>query len=73
MTDADVRPQDVLTLADFVSVYSFFFGPTTLNNSSRAFEQPKNAQLSISEVAVQVLQEERWRGTPEQVKSYFLS
>ena len=70
MIDADVRPQDVLTLADFVSVYCFFFGPSSNNFSDKPIEllPSKLTQLSLSEIAIQTLQEERWRGTADQVK-----
>ena len=70
MIDADVRPQDVLTLADFVSVYCFFFGPSSNNFSDKPIELPsKLTQLSLSEIAIQTLQEERWRGTADQVNT----
>jgi hypothetical protein len=68
MLDADVRPQDVLTLADFVAVYSFFFGPSSYVKKSEITEvTSRSAMLSLSEIAIQTLQEERWRGTLEQV------
>ena len=68
MLDADVRPQDVLTLADFVAVYSFFFGPSSHHKKSEYTEViSRSAMLSVSEIAIQTLQEERWRGTLEQV------
>ena len=68
MAEADVRPQDVLALADFVAVYSFFFGPTALKHkSTHGAEDSRAASLSLSEIAIHTLQDERWRGTAEQV------
>ena len=70
MDDTDARPQDMLSLADFVAVFAFFFSPTSSSSktSGRA-ESLTRGPMTISEVAVQVLQEERWRGTPDQTNS----
>ena len=147
MEDADVRPQDLLSLADFTSMFAFFFSPggclsthpvnthlslhtlswpimlpiitpyphpshnTLLINSqhpyqhigSHDFSREDNAhhtgtsthrgegkdgdsddlmgepsstiiskygKMTLSEVAVQVLQEERWRGSVDQTNAF---
>jgi Ca2+-binding EF-hand superfamily protein len=80
MSDADVRPQDTLTLADFVSTYAFFFGPAREAGGHVLEEQSAKGgggasgraptRYTLAEIAVQVLQEERWRGTPEQTQAF---
>ena len=72
LTDADMMPQDVLSLADFVAVFAFFFSPTSSDSkiSGRATPPPAGNVLTISEVAVQTLQEERWRGSPDQTNDF---
>jgi hypothetical protein len=69
MKDSDVQPQDLLSLADFAAVYSFFFSPGSAAAGAGAgagHDRPDDAAKTLSEIAVQVLQEERWRGTPDQ-------
>ena len=72
MDDADIKPQDMLSLADFVAVFSFFFSPTssTTKISGRSESATRGHVLTISEVSVQVLQEERWRGSPDQTNAF---
>jgi hypothetical protein len=70
MIDSDVRPQDTLSLADFVSLYAFFFGPaseTAVPSVGTDQILKMNNKLTLAEVAIQVLQEERWRSTADQV------
>ena len=72
MNDADVRPQDMLSLADFVAVFSFFFSPTSSSSSTsgRSLSASRGQLLTMSEISVQVLQEERWRGSPDQTNAF---
>jgi Ca2+-binding EF-hand superfamily protein len=81
MAEADVKPQDRLTLADFTSVFAFFFGPGARGTEGEGLdlEEDENGppakpalagKMTLSEVAVQVLQEERWRGTPDQTNAF---
>ena len=67
MTETDVQPLDKLTLADFVSVYAYFFTP-----KSEAKENLRDAGIlmTLSELTVQILQEEKWIGSQSQVVSY---
>ena len=67
MEDADVRPNDTLTLVDFVSVFHFFFEAARAEKSGRGPVEPK--LLSISDLAVAVLQEAEWNGTSAQHNS----
>lgn len=65
MMDADVKPQDFLSLADLASVFAFFF-----HSSSHEIMRDNGpggaASMTLAEIAVQILQEERWRGTQDQ-------
>lgn len=86
MNDADVQPQDKLSLADFTSVFAFFFSPgkeaeSRLRDSKQLRssiawsdddDQAMNpkGRLTLSEIAVQILQEERWRGSADQTNSF---
>jgi hypothetical protein len=81
MAEADVKPQDRLTLADFTSVFAFFFGPGARGTEGEGLDLEEEedgppakpalaGKMTLSEVAVQVLQEERWRGTPDQTNAF---
>ena len=92
MAEADIRPMDRLTLADFVSVYAYFFSPVlgggemslrgTLgigaytgpfqagDNIPSGTGTARGLMLTIAEVAVQVLQEQRWSGSVDQTVSF---
>ena len=86
MTDADILPQDKLSLADFTSVFAFFFSPgkeaesrlrdsKQLRNSIAWSDEDDHAtapkgRLTLSEIAVQILQEERWRGSADQTNAF---
>ena len=73
MTDSDVRPQDLLSLADFATCFAFFFTPPEgrgVVGSGSARETTNFTNLTLGEVAVTTLQSERWRGTEEQVISF---
>jgi Ca2+-binding EF-hand superfamily protein len=83
MVEADVRPCDYLTLADFVSIFAYFFGPSSNGSGAGSASSPNDfsqslrgpssmggGRLTLSEVAVAVLQEERWRGDRSQVDSF---
>ena len=60
MADVEVYPEDAISLADFISVYDFFFGkPDTWKERTTVHDTP----LTISEIALIVLQEEPWQGT----------
>ena len=64
MSDADVSPKDGICLADFVSVYNFFFGEAAdPSNDRMSTRQIHDSPLTISEVALVVLQEEPWNGS----------
>jgi Ca2+-binding EF-hand superfamily protein len=72
MVDSDVRPMDALSLADFVSVFCFFFGPSSAQRSEMAATgatSSSGVRLSLAEVAVQVMTGERWTGSKEQTVS----
>ena len=74
MTEADVRPTDSLTLADFACVFAYFFGPHKLHgsksHSSAGSSEAALGRMTLSEIAVQTMQEERWRSTSDQVTSF---
>jgi Ca2+-binding EF-hand superfamily protein len=74
MTESDVRPHDGISLADFISVYAFFFGPSSTAQLGDGLDLGRDVRsgtrLSMSEIAVSVLQEERWRGSADQVDSF---
>jgi hypothetical protein len=73
MTDADITPRDRLTLADFAAVYAYFFAPAreSLSTSRTILDGTANAvRLTLAELAVQVLQEEKWRGTQDQMTTF---
>ena len=67
MNDADVKPLDKLSLADFVSVFAFFFTSGLsdgLKDESSAAAEYK--LKTVAEIAIQVLQQEKWSGRIEQ-------
>ena len=67
MNDADVKPMDKLTLADFVSVFSFFFSSGLSDGLKDEHSTPGEFKLkTIPEIAIQVLQQEKWSGRIEQ-------
>ncbi len=68
MHETDVHPQDSLTLADFASIFSFFFNPSKM--PTREQSEHTVANLTLSEIAVLMLQEERWRGNMEQMVNF---
>ena len=70
MIDADVRPQDTLTLADFASTFAFFFNPSLKQSKVMIEPSEQQARMTLSEVAIQCLQEERWRGNMEQTINF---
>jgi Ca2+-binding EF-hand superfamily protein len=69
MIDSDVNPRDELSLADFVALYSFFFGPTKESplGSTDTARLAISSNMSLPEIASQIAAEERWRGTTDQV------
>jgi hypothetical protein len=73
MSDAGVTPRDLLTLADFAAVYAYFFSPAreSLEASRTILDGTMSAvRMTLAELAVQVLQEEKWRGTPDQMTMF---
>ena len=76
MTDADVQPMDLLTLADFAAVFAFFFTPPAAVGSAGHGtpagdeDADRYGSMSMSEIAIQTLQDERWRATDEQTISF---
>jgi hypothetical protein len=74
MAEAGIGPRDRLTLADFASVYAYFFSPASMQGVSQADTILTGAasavRLTLAEIAVQVMQEERWRGTQEQTATF---
>jgi Ca2+-binding EF-hand superfamily protein len=68
MNEADISPQDKLSLADFAVVYSYFFHPTVSDMERKNKEGANNpfVRMTLSEIAIQVLQEERWKGSTNQ-------
>jgi Ca2+-binding EF-hand superfamily protein len=69
MIDSDIRPQDTLTLADFASIFSFFFSPST-NSKLNEIDTVNRTNMTLSEIAIQTMQEDRWRGNLEQTVSF---
>jgi Ca2+-binding EF-hand superfamily protein len=68
MVETDVAYTDSLTLADFASVYAFFFGNTRKAPASASSSiSAGGREMSISEISLQILQSERWQGTADQV------
>ena len=75
MTESDVRPHDTLTLADFVSVFAFFFSSSAVEGKGASVERLVTSidfetKRSLSDVAILVMQEERWRGTKQQMMEF---
>jgi Ca2+-binding EF-hand superfamily protein len=66
MNDADVKPLDRLTLADFVAVFAYFFSSSVADNMDLQSNSATSELKTIAEIAVQVLQHEKWSGKSEQ-------
>ena len=66
MDGAGVRLDDPLSLQDFMGAFSFFFSPALESNSGRTESRTR----TLSEIAVQVMQEEKWEGTAEQTNAF---
>ncbi|KAJ1409004.1 hypothetical protein B484DRAFT_403358 [Ochromonadaceae sp. CCMP2298] len=72
MAEAGIAPRDRLTLADFAAVYAYFFSPQeAMHQADTILTGAVSAvRLTLAEIAVQVLQEERWRGTQAQTAMF---
>eukprot|EP01034_Spumella_vulgaris_P024262 gene24262-30582_t len=66
MHEADVSANDRLGLADFAVLYALFFAPVKEKAKSGVSINATDGLRSLPEMAIQVLREERWRGTHEQ-------
>lgn len=70
MMEVDVRPQDTLSLADFASVFAFFFHSSAKADTKPSAEEAPTARMSLADIAIQTMREERWRATPEQTVAF---
>jgi Ca2+-binding EF-hand superfamily protein len=63
---------DTLSLADFAAAYKYFFSPESkMSSASSEWSQSgRFMALSLSQIATQTLQEERWTGNHHQVVAF---
>jgi Ca2+-binding EF-hand superfamily protein len=69
MMEAGISAHDRLTLADFATVFAYFFQPSKeAIGHSRSILSGNTTfiRMTLAEIAVQVLQEEKWKGDQTQ-------